>query len=848
MYFCAPLIETVHSLLAVAMVLAIVSVLVPVAERLRLPHTVLLAVAGLALGFGGAWLVQHPQAGVFGDVFTALDALRFGADSLLPLFLPPLLMTAGLTVDVRRLMDEISAVLLLAIVAVLVCIAAVGGVVHLATGIDLVTCLLLGAVVSTTDPAAVISIFRDVGAPKRLSILAEGESLLNDAVAIAAFGLFIGILVARASSSPAALGVGDPAAAAVVFVEEFVGGLVLGFVMARAAIAVLPRLGESDAAIASVTVSLTYAGFILADDYLHCSGVVCVVMSALTLAAYGPTHLHPRRWAALRQLWTQLEFWASSMIFVLASMLAARVLPDMGWQHVAVLLAVAVGAFGARALVVFGMLPALEWMRLVQPVDSRYKVILVWGGLRGAVTIVLAMVAAGNPRLSRETQDFVALSATGFVLFTLFFNATTLGLVMHWLGLDRLSPLDLAMRDRVIALSKVAVAQHLRRMSRQQHLLPEVQSTETSLGTAAAQCTAGVPAELALALDERVKIGLVTLVIRERELVLELFDHQILSRRMVAILVADSERLIDLVRDRGVDGHDQWLHDTARPHRFFRFALALQRRFGVEGPLARALADRVEGILITKGVLEELAARDVPSIADLIGQDAEEKLAEVFGKRLAAVENAFRALSLQYRCYVDAIQSRQVERAAIRLESNEYAMRLREGSISREVYEHLREELDERRALAIGRPALELGLELTEMIARVPLFASLDEAAIADLGARLRAHVALPGEKIVKEGDPADDMYFVAAGAVTVNAKRRSERLGEGDFFGEMGLLSSQPRNADVIADGYCHLLALSKKDFDRVLQRRPEVRAKIEAVAAERGASNLTEEPAASR
>ena len=88
----------------------------------------------------------------------------------------------------RRLFDEIFAVLLLAIVAVLVCIAGVAGVVHLATGIDIMVCLLLGAIVSTTDPAAVIGIFRDVGAPKRLSILAEGESLFNDAVAIAAFG------------------------------------------------------------------------------------------------------------------------------------------------------------------------------------------------------------------------------------------------------------------------------------------------------------------------------------------------------------------------------------------------------------------------------------------------------------------------------------------------------------------------------------------------------------------------------------------------------------------------------------------------------------------------------------
>ena len=158
----------------------------------------------MGLGFLGSWIISSDiRLGALGDAFVGLDKLEVGTDVFLPLFLPPLLFTAGLTIDVRRLLDEVWAVLLLAIVAVLVCIAIVGGVVHLATGMDLVVCLLLGAVVSTTDPAAVIGIFRDVGAPKRLSILAEGELLLNDAVAIAAFGLFIGILIARFAPDPA---------------------------------------------------------------------------------------------------------------------------------------------------------------------------------------------------------------------------------------------------------------------------------------------------------------------------------------------------------------------------------------------------------------------------------------------------------------------------------------------------------------------------------------------------------------------------------------------------------------------------------------------------------------------
>jgi monovalent cation:H+ antiporter, CPA1 family len=830
--------DTIYALLAIAMVLTVVSILVPVAERFRLPHTVLLAIAGMGLGFLGSWIITGDiKLGALGDAFVGLDKLEVGTDVFLPLFLPPLLFTAGLTIDVRRLMDEVHAVLLLAVVAVLVCIACVGGVVYLATGIDPIVCLLLGAVVSTTDPAAVIGIFRDVGAPKRLSILAEGESLLNDAVAIAAFGLFMGILVARAAADPAGGVEADHSGVVGVFLREFVGGLLLGFVMARAAVEILPRLGESDAAVASVTVSLTYLCFVLADRYLHVSGVVSVVMAALTVAAYGPTHLHPRQWTALRQIWAQLEFWANCLIFVLASMLAANVLLRTSWFNVWAVAAVAVGAFTARALVVFGMLPVLEATKLVQPVNPRYKSILVWGGLRGAVTIVLAMVAAGDQRLPEDVREFIAISAVLFVLFTLFVNATTLGLVMHLLGLDKLSRLELALRDRVLALSRANVARHLQQIIRQHNERTEaIDADPASAGDAEVE---SVPEELALDLDERVKIGLVTLCSREKELYLQLFEQQILSRRMVAVMAARADRLIDTVRDRGVKGYEEWLEQISRSDAGFRLALWLHRRFGFGRMLTERLADRFEILMVSQSVLAELSAFNASSVADLLGADAEVHLAEVIGNRQTAVDSAFKALALQYPGYTESVQARQLERAAIRYEAEEYARRLHEGIISREVYNDLREKLVERRSAVSRRPPLDLGLELANMIGRVPLFASLDRKTIVEVGKRLRALVALPGEKIIAAGDPADAMYFVAAGAVTVLLRTVTVTLKEGDFFGEMGLLSDQPRSADVVADGYCHLLVLHKKDFNQLLARRPEVRTEIEAMAARRLAEN---------
>ncbi|MBS0549308.1 MAG: cation:proton antiporter [Proteobacteria bacterium] len=822
----------VYALLAIAMVLTLVSLLVPLAERLRLPHTVLLAVAGMALGICGTWVMSWSSSGFTHDVFEGLDRLEGRTEIFLPLFLPPLLFNAGLTIDVRRLLDEVFAVLLLAIVAVLVCIGVVGAVVHQATGLDLIVCLLLGAIVSTTDPAAVIGIFRDVGAPKRLSILAEGESLLNDAVAISTFAFLIEILVERAAPD-AAHHVTSFAEPLFHFVREFAGGIVFGFIVARLSMFILPRLNDSEAAIASVTVSLAYLSYVVADHYLGISGVVAVVMAALTVAAYGPTHLHPKQWTALRQVWTQLEFWSNCLIFILASMLSANVLPHIEWLYVWGLAAVAVGALVARALVVFGMLPLLETTRLVQPVDSRYKVILVWGGLRGAVTIVLAMVASGDQRLPEDIRQFAAVVATLFVFFTLFVNATTLGLVMHVLGLDKLTPVELALRDRVLALSRVNVQRQINAiMRRHNERVDGLDVDPVSAGDAEIEAP---PDDLALEMNERMTVGLLTLCTQERDLYFALFDQQTLSRRMVAVLTSRTDRLLDAVRDRGVEGYEEVSHAFALPNKGFRLALWLHRRLGYERALEGQLADRFEILMVSQDVLADVAAFNSTSVADLLGAEAETRLAAVIADRQELVIRSLKALSLQYPGYAESVKQRELERAAIRFESLEYSRRLEESIISREVYADLRAELGQRRRAVIKRPPLDLGLELASMIGRVSLFASLEPEDLREIARRLRALVATPGEKIIKVGAPSDAMYFIAAGEVSVRIPSGPVVLKEGEFFGEMGLLDARPRSADVVSDGYCHLLVLSRRDFEALLERRPEVRKEIAAVAARR-------------
>jgi hypothetical protein len=136
------------------------------------------------------------------------------------------------------------------------------------------------------------------------------------------------------------------------------------------------------------------------------------------------------------------------------------------------LLVAVAAALVARAAVLFGVLPLLSALRLSQKVSSAYKLAITWGGLRGAVTLALALSVTENPDLDSDSKDFVADLATGFALFTLLFNGLTLRPVIRLLKLDRLSPLNQAIRDKVLALSLADVREVIRHAAQTYRIAP----------------------------------------------------------------------------------------------------------------------------------------------------------------------------------------------------------------------------------------------------------------------------------------------------------------------------------------------------------------------------------------
>lgn len=130
-------------------------------------------------------------------------------------------------------------------------------------------------------------------------------------------------------------------------------------------------------------------------------------------------------------------------------------------------------------------------------------------------------------------------------------------------------------------------------------------------------------------------------------------------------------------------------------------------------------------------------------------------------------------------------------------------------------------------------------LRVEQLVERFPIFASLHEHAREDLLFLFTPRTAVPGDRLIRKGDRPDAAYFISSGAVEVAVSGRSIRLGPGDFFGEMALLSGARRTADVTVIDYCELLALTRRDFQSFVSRHPELREGLKKVAAEREAMN---------
>jgi monovalent cation:H+ antiporter, CPA1 family len=372
--------ELIIGLLLVAAVVSLA------AQRLHIPYTVGLVLVGLALTILGP--------GAFPTITSEL---------ILVLLVPPLVFEAAFFLDLDDLWRELPLVLLLTIPGVILTTLLVGGLVSLAAGLPLVTALVFGAMISATDPVAVVALFRTFGVPKRLQVILEGESLLNDGTAIVIFNLMLVV---------ALTGHFDPGASLAQFFVVAGGGILVG---AAAGVIVAQIISKIDNYLVETTLTtvLAYGSYLFAEYVLGVSGVLAVVAAGLMAGKIGPRGMSSTTRVVVFNFWEYAAFLANSFIFLIIGLqinvgLLVNNAQAILWGILAVI--------AARAVTIYG----LTWF--YKSIPHRWKHILFWGGLRGAISLALALsLDAALPY-----HDQLQAMAFGVVLFTLLVDGLTM--------------------------------------------------------------------------------------------------------------------------------------------------------------------------------------------------------------------------------------------------------------------------------------------------------------------------------------------------------------------------------------------------------------------------------------
>lgn len=393
-------IELLVALLGLATLVAIV------ARPLRLPYTVALVAVGLAIG----------------SVASALQVggeIEIAPELVLLVLLPGLVFEAAYRLQIDQLRRWSGGLLLLAVPGVLISAGVVAVVLNVATGLPLDLAFIVGAMVSATDPAAVVATFKQMKVSPSLSTMVDGESLLNDGTGLVLFAIAV-----RAVSVPVPLPEAVMSFVAALVISAVIG-LGAGHLASRLIAAVDDRLIQL-----TVTVVLAYGSY-LAADALHLSGIIATVVAAVVLGNTGrgrkPVIDGVEAPDEIDTVWEFLAYLLTAAVFLLVGLAipVGGLLGSLGPIAWAV-----VGVLAGRAIVVYGLLGLGTRLApragRMERVPGAWLHILFWSGLRGAVAVAAALALP----VDLPQRDLLQEITFGVVLFTLLVQATTVSRVV----------------------------------------------------------------------------------------------------------------------------------------------------------------------------------------------------------------------------------------------------------------------------------------------------------------------------------------------------------------------------------------------------------------------------------
>jgi CPA1 family monovalent cation:H+ antiporter len=813
----------------IAALLVVAAITYVAARKLGLPFTVALVIVGIGLG---------QLQGSFAPLAAVADALALSPHVILFVFLPTLVFESAYNLDARQLQRNLLPVLTLAIPGLVVSTGMIGGLLMVATPLQPAESLMLGAILSATDPVAVIAIFKQLGAPRRLTILVEGESLMNDATAIVVSRIFIGIVVGGAHFTPASV-----FADAGHFVVVFVGGGVVGWLLGLAVSWVIGRVHEEAYIEITLTTVLAYLSFVIAEELLHVSGVMATVMAGLTLGGWGKAKISASVRVYLEHFWEYMAFVANALIFLLVGLAVNLGALVQSWD---ILLWVILAMLVSRATVIYGLVPFAGHLPGTEKVSRSYQTVMYWGGLRGAIALAVALSLGPS---GVENADMHVALVTGAVLFTLLVQGLSIEKLVHALGLD-----EPPLADRVGRAEGLLSAKR-RALER----MPELQSGGLFSARVADALMEQLDTEIGNVRDELQKLRSVELdpdqerwllyarcFAAEKIIYYEQFSRGHLSEASYRDLCHSVDVQSEAVRhDTVMPTHT--LHGTGSSVVF----QAIRESFGETlALLLPRLAEKLRHVHITddyeqawgryQGSQRILNELEELALAESTPDEIVAEVRSQYDRWLKTAGGRLDATAEQFPEFVAFMQERLAGRLVLNAESEIVESEARAGAIPETVAEEMIEEFHSQIRTLKSANHEHLIVDPGELLRTVPFFASTSPAEFSEMTKWLRSRSVPGGEVIIRQGAKGESLFLIARGVVRVSREIDgvTQDLGTliaGDFFGEMALLHHAPRTANCRAVTPCAIYELRRADFDQVIDLCPELKMALETADRER-------------
>ena len=439
---------TLTSVLSLFSLLALASGVYFAAKRFKVPYTVLLVLVGLALVPIATLPVLEPVFGFIDDMVLTPELLFF-------IFLPILIFESAFNMNVRKLLESSWSILLLAIGGMIVSTLLIASGIYwilplIGLEVPFILALLFGAIISSTDPVAVLALFKEFGAPKRLTMIFEGESLFNDGTAVALFMVLLAVATNGFSG----------AETVVEGTLTFVGMVIFGILLGLLAAAVFSRAMRATRSNEFVTVTLllisAHVTFIIGEAInhyglfglnIHVSSIIATTIAALFLGNYSRHTLTSRTDEYASKLVEHLAFVTNSLVFLLAGLLFATSGVDFGQLWLPILVTVVIVAI-VRAISVYLATTPVKLLKL-EKIPNSWQVLLAWGSLRGALAIIIVMTipddfAIAGWEYAYSPKELLLALTIGCILATLFIKAPLIGPLVRKLKLNAPDPLELA--------------------------------------------------------------------------------------------------------------------------------------------------------------------------------------------------------------------------------------------------------------------------------------------------------------------------------------------------------------------------------------------------------------------